>query len=145
MVPLRRIIGNQRGVAAMEFGLVAPVLLLIVFATIDYGWYMTQWIVVNNAVSAGARAGVKAREWETESHEAEDPVEFARQAVKEALWTVADLPDEYIDIDPLDADDNAPRRLRVRIVDLPYRPITGYLGEAMLPGTLAAMAVMAFP
>jgi hypothetical protein len=145
MKALGRAIDNQRGVAAMEFALVAPVLLLIVFAVIEYGWYLTHYIVVSNAVSEGARAAVKAREWETESHGAEDPDQFARMALQEALWTNKDLPDEYVETEIHPSDASGPRRIEVRVIDMPYRPLTGYLGKTMLPETLAAKAVMAFP
>jgi Flp pilus assembly protein TadG len=139
------VIGNQEGVAALEFALVTPLLLLIVFATIEYGWYLTHWIVTNNAAAEGARAAVKAREWETDTHAAEDPEAFARSALIESLWTHQDLAGEYIETEILPADASAPRRIEVRVVDLPYRPLTGYLGKTMLPETLAAKAVMAFP
>jgi len=129
----------------MEFALVAPVLLLIVFATIEYGWYLTNWAVLTNAVAEGARAGVKAREWESDTHAAEDPKDFAEQALAEALWTVEELTDESYDIEIIEANSTAPRRLRVAVTELPYRPITGYLGKTMLPTVLAAKAIMAFP
>jgi Flp pilus assembly protein TadG len=140
-----RTIGNQRGVAAMEFALVAPILLLIVFATIEYGWYLTHWLVTNNAATEGARAAVKAREWESDTHAAEDPEEFARTALAEALWIRPELDSAYVETQILSADETGPRRIEVRVVDLPYRPLTGYLGKTMLPETLAAKAVMAFP
>ena len=140
-----RTIANPRGVAAMEFALVAPILLLIVFATIEYGWYLTNWAVLTHAVSEGARAGVKAREWETDSHAAEDPEAFAQEALTEALWTVEELTSDNFDIEIIEADSTAPRRLRVEVTDLPYHPITGYLGETMLPTVMAARAIMAFP
>lgn len=140
-----RTIANPRGAAAMEFALVLPILLLIVFATIEYGWYLTNWAVLTNAVSEGARAGVKAREWETESHAAEDPKAFAENALTEALWTVEELTSNNFDIEVIEADSTAPRRLRVEVTDLPYQPITGYLGETMLPAVLAAKAIVAFP
>jgi hypothetical protein len=139
------LIGNQNGVAAMEFALVAPVLLLIVFATIEYGWYLTNCIVANNAVAQGARAAVKAREWESAAHGAENPEQFAREALKEALWINQDRVIEHVETEILPADAFAPRRIEVRLIDLPYRPITGYLGQSMLPQTLAAKAVVAFP
>lgn len=129
----------------MEFALVAPVLLLIVFATIEYGWYLTNWLVTNNAVSEGARAAVKARDWETDTQAAEDPEAFARTALAEALWINKNLDSEYIETEILPADATAPRRIEVRVINLPYRSLTGYLGKAMLPQTLAAKAVMAFP
>ena len=129
----------------MEFALVAPLLLLILFATIEYGWYLAQCIVVNNAVTEGARAAVKAREWETESHGAENPDQFAREALQEALWTSKDPAGEYVETEIHPADESGPRRIEVRVIDLPYRPLTGYLGKTMMPETLAAKAVMAFP
>ncbi|BBO86503.1 hypothetical protein DSCO28_70690 [Desulfosarcina ovata subsp. sediminis] len=149
MKSICRMIHNQKGVAAMEFALVAPVLLLIVFATIEYGWYLTNCLVTNNAVSEGARAAVKAREWETDTQGAEDPEEFARTALAEALWInknlESELDSEYVKTQILPADETAPRRIEVRIIDLPYRSLTGYLGKTMLPETLAAKAVMTFP
>lgn len=129
----------------MEFALLAPVLLLIVFATIEYGWYLTQCMVTSNAVAEGARAAVKAREWEAETHGVEDPEKFARTAVKEAMWGVKELTGDCIKAEVLKASENGPRRIKVSVEDLPYKPITGFLGETMLPQVLAAKAVMAFP
>ncbi len=137
---------NQDGVAAMEFALIAPVLLLIVFATIEYGWYLTQSIVVNNAVAEGARAGVKARDWESSTHAAEDPVAFARSALIEALWIYDEsFISNYFEVNIIPADTNGPKRLEVMLTKLPYKPITGYLGAEILPETLSAKAVMSFP
>ena len=127
--PIRSLVTDRRGVAAMEFALVAPILLLIIFATIEYGWYLTQCIVINNAVAQGARAAVKARQWETVAHGIEDPIQFTRAALLEALWSVKNLTADYIDIRILEADETAPRRIQVKVIDLPYRPLTGYLGK----------------
>lgn len=140
-----RVIDNSRGIAAMEFALVAPILLLIVFATIEFSWYLTNWTVLTHAVAQGARTGVKARDWGSNNRAAEDPIQFAEAALVASLWTVEDLPNENIDIKIIDADGTAPRRLRVEVTDLPYRPITGYLGKTMLPAVLAAKAIVAFP
>jgi Flp pilus assembly protein TadG len=49
---------NQRGVAAAEFALILPVLLLILFGTIEFGMIMYSREVVTNAVREGARAGI---------------------------------------------------------------------------------------
>jgi Flp pilus assembly protein TadG len=129
----------------LEFALVAPVLLLIVFATIEYGWYLTHCVVMNNAVAEGARAGVKARQWETATHGKEDPVQFAETALTEALWTQKNLLPDHIDIRVIEADETAPRRIVVTVSDVPYEPLTGYLGKTMLPEILAAKTVMVFP
>lgn len=146
MKPFSRLIRNQDGVAAMEFALVVPVLLLIVFSTIEYGWYLTQNIVMNNAVSEGARAGVKARDWQTRNRNAEDPKQFARTALKEALWIYEDsVILSHVDVHIILADEDGPKRIEVMVTEMPYQPITGYLGSTMLPQTLAAKAVMTFP
>jgi Flp pilus assembly protein TadG len=64
--PLR----SRRGVAALEFALVVPVLILLLLATVDYGRAISQNIRLSNAVRAGAQyalsfpddvAGINAR------------------------------------------------------------------------------------
>ncbi|MGI6655707.1 MAG: TadE/TadG family type IV pilus assembly protein [Desulfobulbus sp.] len=144
-----RLVDDQRGVAAMEFALVAPMLLLIVFAAIDYGWYLTQNVILNNAVTAAARAGIKAREWTSsfpgEEREEEDPEVFARTAFQDALWTFTNFPPERLEVRILDAEGERPRRIVVRATDVPYRPLSGYLGESLMPKVMAAKATMAFP
>jgi Flp pilus assembly protein TadG len=45
---------NQRGVAAVEFALVLPILLALLFGTAQFGWLMNNYIVLTNAASLGA-------------------------------------------------------------------------------------------
>jgi len=47
----------RRGNAAVEFALTLPLLLAIVSAILDYGWYLTQSGNVMQAVREGARLG----------------------------------------------------------------------------------------
>lgn len=49
---------RQRGVAAVEFALVLPMLLLIVFGIIEFGVALYDKAVITNASREGARAGV---------------------------------------------------------------------------------------
>jgi Flp pilus assembly protein TadG len=42
----------------IEFALVLPVFLLIVMATVDFGWALRNYITVTNAAREGARYGV---------------------------------------------------------------------------------------
>ncbi len=49
---------GERGVAALEFAILAPVFLLLVFAIIIYGAYFATTIAVVGAASEGARATV---------------------------------------------------------------------------------------
>ncbi len=54
---MTRLPHDERGAAAVEFALVLPLLLTIVFGTIEWGYYFfTREIVVNSA-REGARAG----------------------------------------------------------------------------------------
>ncbi|PIE58082.1 MAG: hypothetical protein CSA33_05365 [Desulfobulbus propionicus] len=139
-----RSLRNTDGVAAMEFALVIPFLLLIVFATIEYGWYLTQSIVLNNAVAEAARAGALARDWETGNSAAEDPEELARTAFIEALWIFEEtFISAYLEVHVDET--SGPKRIEVLVTEVPYTPITGYLGASILPETLAAKAVMSFP
>lgn len=49
---------DESGAAAVEFALLAPLLLTIVFAIITYGLYFTVLIAVTEAAAVGARAAV---------------------------------------------------------------------------------------
>lgn len=130
---------DEKGASAVEFALVLPMLLLILFAIIEFGWYLTTRIVLFNAVSAGARAGIKARQWY-----GENPKHFARTAVKNAFWLYP-LPDGGIKTKIIEADENGPKKLIVQVSNLKYSPLTGYLPDMLLPEQLRAKAVMAFP
>ena len=49
---------NDRGASAVEFALVLPVLMLILFGTIEFGMVMYSREVLTNASREGARAGI---------------------------------------------------------------------------------------
>ena len=48
---------NERGAEAVEFFLVVPVFLLLVFGVVDFGWMINHDTMVNNASREGARLG----------------------------------------------------------------------------------------
>jgi len=48
---------NCRGAAALEFAIVVPVFLVLVFAIIDFGWYFFVQHTIQLATSEGARLG----------------------------------------------------------------------------------------
>lgn len=54
---LRRLRRDARGVTAVEFGLIAPVLFLMVMAIVELGLMMAAQGVLENAVFSGSRAG----------------------------------------------------------------------------------------
>ena len=49
---------NQKGVAAIEFALMLPVLLLLVFGIIEFSVILYNKAMVTNASREGARAGI---------------------------------------------------------------------------------------
>ncbi|HOD35428.1 MAG TPA: pilus assembly protein [Syntrophales bacterium] len=52
---------NARGAAAIEFAIVLPLLLLIIFGTIEFGFLLYNKQVITNASREGARAGIVVR------------------------------------------------------------------------------------
>ena len=51
---------RQRGDAVVEFALLAPTLVLILFGVLELGRVVDAWLVVHNAAREGARAGAAA-------------------------------------------------------------------------------------
>ncbi|NLI82316.1 MAG: pilus assembly protein [Deltaproteobacteria bacterium] len=140
---MRRGPEGERGGSAVEFALVLPVLMLILFAILEYGWYMTHQLTLANAVAAGARAGVKVRDWDPENPG--DPEEEARRVVREGFW-LFDLPEGNIQTDAeVRLGPSGARMLEVKVVDLSFRSLTGYLPDSLLPRRLSAKSLSAFP
>lgn len=48
---------DQRGAAALEFALIVPILVALVFGIADFGWAINRDTLVNNAAREGAREG----------------------------------------------------------------------------------------
>jgi Flp pilus assembly protein TadG len=48
-------IRDQRGAAAIEFALVLPILLLLLFGIIEFGFVINSWISVTHAAREGVR------------------------------------------------------------------------------------------
>ena len=130
---------DEKGTAAVEFALCLPLLILILCGILEYGWYLTNQIVLTNAVSAGARAGIKAKEWEGEV-----PELLAISATKDAFW-ISDISVDDINATIKDDKADPPRRIKVKVTSLEYSPLTGYLPANMIPQYVRAKAVMAFP
>lgn len=139
---LHRSAADCRGASAVEFALVLPVLLLILFGTIEYGWYLTCQFVLNNAVAEGARAGVASRQWEDEN-----PVEMALTAAKRSFWLLRETQASEFrrSLEAAVVEEDDLRFLEVSVSDLTYLPITGFLPETFIPGSLKAKSVMVFP
>lgn len=54
---------GARGAAAVEFGLIAPLLLTLVFGIIDFGWMLMKANLVNNAARDAVRVASLSGTW----------------------------------------------------------------------------------
>lgn len=50
--------GGERGASLVEFAVVVPLFLLLVFGTIEAGWYFAEQVEIRNATREGARLAV---------------------------------------------------------------------------------------
>jgi Flp pilus assembly protein TadG len=57
----RNIYRNQEGQAMVEFALVAPILLLLVFGIVQFGILFNNYLTLTDAVRAGARQAAVSR------------------------------------------------------------------------------------
>jgi Flp pilus assembly protein TadG len=57
----RRSIKDRKGVAALEFALIAPVLMLMIFGMATFGFALNNYLTLTNAVRTGARTLASSR------------------------------------------------------------------------------------
>lgn len=75
--------GDDRGAAAVEFALILPIVLLVIFAIIDFGRMLNAQITLTEAAREGARAAALV-----DPDGATAGEERARQAANGALGTI---------------------------------------------------------
>jgi len=68
----RRLGKNERGVALIEFAIVALLLFTLIFGIIEFGWIFFSWITLTGAVREGARIAVLK---DADDEEVKDAVE----------------------------------------------------------------------
>jgi Flp pilus assembly protein TadG len=76
---------NQRGAAAVEFALVLPVLLALLFGTVQFGWLMNNYLALTNAASLGAHQLAAERGYTTPYTDTQQAILAATSALKSAL------------------------------------------------------------
>jgi Flp pilus assembly protein TadG len=70
---------GEKGQALVEFTLLIPIFLLLLFAIIDFGMGFYSWITVTNSAREGARLGA---------------VLATQQEIEDRVYQTADLPNE---------------------------------------------------
>jgi hypothetical protein len=107
---------GERGQALVEFTLIIPIFLLLVFAIVDFGMGFHAWISVTNAAREGARIGAVGADADTIEARVRD--------------TVGGLDDEDISVNITNAQGDPGEAVRVE-VDYDYElitPLSGILG-----------------
>ncbi len=122
---------RRRGGAAIEFALVLPVLLSLLFGIIEYGWIFLQQSNLVTAVREGARLGVTYAQDDTP-----DPATAAADRVADVLtsygMTGATVTTAYVGTSPDET-------LTVSVT-MPYTPLIGWKG--IVPDNLSASMTM---
>jgi Flp pilus assembly protein TadG len=118
------------GVAAVEFGLILPVLMLVLMGILEYGYVFYVDLTLTNAAREGARVGVTYQN---------EPLEEAETAAQKYLTDyLPTLAKDNTDVDAVFEGQN----IKVSATVSPFEPIVGYLPPSALPGTLTATSSM---
>ena len=90
-------IRGQRGTAAVEFAIVLPVLVLLLFGTIEFGLLLYNQQVITNASREGARAGIVSQSPKVPP---EDIADVVKNYCAGNLITFGDPNDPIINVTP---------------------------------------------
>src|SRR3990170_1002190 len=72
---IRRRKNGEKGQALVEFTLLVPIFLILIFAIVDFGMGFYSWITITNAAREGARLGA---------------VQATQQDIEDRVWDSAD-------------------------------------------------------
>jgi Flp pilus assembly protein TadG len=142
MKKVRQFRGAKKGVAALEFALILPMFLTILFCTMDYGWMFFQQLAITSAAREGARAAALAAADATTN----DIRTIATNAVNTFL-NANNLDTSLATITTTEtaATNNTPETVSVT-VNFTFEPLVGvfFLSEDLqpYPDTLTSSAVM---
>jgi Flp pilus assembly protein TadG len=76
---------RQSGAALVEFALVLPVLFLVLFGAVQFGWLMNNYLMLTDAASVGARQLASERGYATPYSDTEAAVLAATSTLKNTL------------------------------------------------------------
>jgi len=110
---------QRRGANALEFALVAPILVALMTGVVDYGWYFSERIALVSAVRDAARVGVT-----TSQQDERSPEQTAEDALIAALSDQGYRGTIYVDIA---LEGSAPDQNLSVTAALPYQPLVGFV------------------
>jgi len=140
---LRQRPANEKGAVAVEFALVLGIFLIFFLGIIEYGWIMTQQIVLSHAVSEGARAAVKMPEETSDSDLASEARDIAIEAFS-PVGTLLNSDFSVVILEP-QVEPPLPRRIFVGVPSWTYTPLVGYLPNLAVPDSLSTTSIFVFP
>lgn len=121
---------RQRGTAVVEFALGLPVLLFMMFSIVQAGWWMSNYVVLNNAVSAGARLLASERGFAT-------PYTDTSGAVSSATGSLSGSQSVTIAV----VSSGATTTCSGRTADATCAAALGTLSQPPVAGTLASVSI----
>jgi len=129
---------SRSGVAALEFALVLPFLMMILMGIIDYGFYFFLNSSAVNAAREGARAGARFGVTAADSAGAVDAAEAAATSfLAGANIGVGGGTNNAT----VNAEMNIPN-LVVTVTINPFTPLTGFVPAALLPDRISYVSSM---
>jgi len=127
-LPSRRHSG--RGVAALELAILMPLLLMIIFGIIDWGYVFYVDLTLTNGVREGARVGVTRNDVSTAQTD-------AKTAATNYVSTLGAHNDIVISATMTNTDQLS---VQARIDN--FQPLVGFLPDSALPSTISTQASM---
>jgi Flp pilus assembly protein TadG len=134
---------GQRGAAVVEFAVIAPLLLVIIFGIIEFGVYFFDKAVITNASREGARTGI-VYGGPSVPRVSDDDIEAVVMKYEDSLISFHD--DDDLDISISRSGNSSGDTLTVR-VEYPFRflvfsNLLGLLGGDIANPELKAVTVM---
>tara|TARA_R110002110_G_scaffold45998_1_gene139537 strand:+ start:84 stop:515 length:432 start_codon:yes stop_codon:yes gene_type:complete len=129
---------NRRGSQAIEFALILPVFLMLVFGGIDFLWLMIETAQVQQATAAGCRGGAA-----TGVNAYTDPYARAQELIEDTLFRTTRYNCSLggCDVAVTESDLSSPEVLWMRCdLEVSHSSITGFIPG--MPDTIAAAAEM---
>ena len=119
---MRRYLRDERGASAVEFGMILPVLLVLVLGIVEFGHAFQ----VQGTLSAAAREGARRMALQNDAAEARDVVREAAGSLSPAIT------DEQISIDPASCPVAAGTDTDVVVtIEYPMPFLTGFFGASV--------------
>jgi Flp pilus assembly protein TadG len=134
----RKFWSDQDGGSAVEFALVVPFLLVVIFCIFELSWLMASQAVLNHATFQAARIAAKARGAGKTEAEAQSA---AKSSAAGTFW-MGDLDTDEVDV-TFDDSGTVPQ-VKVQSA-YAYESLTGWFDDDDVPDELKAKAVTPLP